>query len=386
MAENQIVEIVVGILAGTAGAFTLGALSAAITIRRRVGLFARIKHERSSTPPAWLMTFSPAERSAHKQRDKAMRQLLASVHAEAKAFQDRTLAQLVAASAVLFGALVVTALGVTLWRDSNFIHFASSSFDLAALIVSFSAFRRSGRYRTAWLRRRAVAEFLRQWLTVDYLLTSPGPALTHRVECLLAEWESAITQDPQTLLASTGVLARKRIADLGLAVAEADPSDDDLRSYWSVRPHRQARWFEDSLERLERSHHNRGRFMACTFVVAAIAGCVKLVALTAHNDVVANAALFIFLICVGLAGASSSAYLGQNQRSLKHRYSQQLRAIEHWQDSSKQDGLAARLSGNASVRISEIVRDICAFERLMMVELLDWMAITTDDAMELAAS
>ncbi|MFO0155080.1 MAG: hypothetical protein ACK530_03350 [Alphaproteobacteria bacterium] len=385
MAEAQIAEIVVGMLVGTAGACTLGALSGTITLRRRASKFARIKHERTS-PPAWLMIFDAPARPGQEQRDEAMRQLLASVHSVAKALQDRTLAQLIAASATLLGAFVMTALSVTLWSESAFVHFASASFDLVALIVSFFAFRRSGRYRKAWLRQRVVAELLRQWLNVDYLLTSPEPALTHRVDGLLAEWEGAIALDTDAFLPSVAALVQMRVDALSAAVASSNPSDRDLQTYWSVRPQRQVRWFEDSLRRLEHSHDFRGRFMAWTFTVAGIAGIVKLVALMAGNEVAANTGLFIFITCVGLAGASSSAYLGQNQRSLKHRYFQQLRAIEQWQNMSRHDGLAARLSGDAAVQMDKIVRDIRAFEQLMMVELLDWLAITTDDAMELAAS
>jgi hypothetical protein len=117
-----------------------------------------------------------------------------------------------------------------------------------------------------------------------------------------------------------------------------------------------------------------------------VAGCVKLLALLLDYEIVAEAALFVLLVCIGLAGASSSAYLGQNQRSLKHRYAQQLRAIEEWVRTSSDTGLAAQLAGGGATSRDALIRDIRAFEFLMVIELVGWLSISTDDAMELAAS
>lgn len=386
MAEAQIFDIVAGILTGTAAAFAAGGFSAAVTLRRRQRAFERIKREQPELP-AWLPKLDLPPRSKEdKRRDEAMQELLASVHREAKAFQDQTLAQLVATSATLLGAFVGTALSVTLWRSSEFVHFASAAFDVVAVIYAFLAFRRSGHYRAAWLRQRCVAELLRQWFNVEYVLAPSEPALTAHVENLLKTWDAALKSKPGALMDSATSLAHARVAELAATLQTSDLSHNVLRTYWVVRPQRQVRWFLSSLERLERSHHIRGIYMAWTFIGAAVAGCVKLLALLFHLESVANIALFGLLVCIGLAGASSSAYLGQNQRSLKHRYAQQLRAIEEWTRGSAEDGLVRHLTGAGTVPQAAIVRDIRAFEFLMAVEMLDWVSISSDDAMELAAS
>jgi len=56
-----------------------------------------------------------------------------------------------------------------------------------------------------------------------------------------------------------------------------------------------------------------------------------------------------------------------------------------WIEASQTNRVIACLSGSR-VSVSYLVRDIVAFERLMLMELLDWLAISTGDAMELAQS
>jgi hypothetical protein len=262
----------------------------------------------------------------------------------------------------------------------------SAAFDVVALAYSFFAFRLSGRYRTAWLRQRAITELLRQWLTVEYIFMPPESALTAHVEALLAGWEGAVAKVSATLIESVATVAFSRIDELSVALAASDLSENALRAYYIARPQRQARWFATSLERLSRSHHLRKSFMAAAFFGAAIAACVKFMALLLHNEELSQVSLLVLLVCVGLAGASSSAYLGQNQRSLKHRYHQQLRSIESWIKQSELDGLVARIQRQDISASINVIRDVRAFEQLMVIELLDWLAISTDDAMELAPS
>jgi hypothetical protein len=386
LADPSLSDIVLSILAGSIGAFSTGALSSSFALYRRTRTFEKLK-ESEQKLPSWFREIEATERSLKvRQRDVAMRDVLALIHREAKALQDRTFSQLVATSATLLGAFVVTALSLTLWRDSLQLHIASAAFDVVALIYAFIAYRRSGRFRTAWLRRRAVAELLRQWLSVEYLLAPAKPALTEHVDTLVAAWDASIERTPTSLIESVAALAHARVDELTATLENSHLSEASLRSYFAARPQRQVRWFTKSFERLEHGHRFRKTFMAGTFVTAAVAALVKLSALLIHNEGLAHIAVLILLVCIGLAGASSSSYLGQNQRSLKHRYAQQLRAIEEWVRNSTRDGIVAHLTGNVTVPKGAIVNDIRAFEQLMVVELLDWLAISTDDAMELAPS
>ena len=91
---------------------------------------------------------------------------------------------------------------------------------------------------------------------------------------------------------------------------------------------------------------------------------------------------------IGLSSTLTGLYLNQNARSLLHRYRTQERRIEQWL--ANYDQLLSKL-GNAKGEVDHtilapVVREILAFEDLMVDELIDWIAITEDDVMELSPS
>lgn len=80
-------------------------------------------------------------------------------------------------------------------------------------------------------------------------------------------------------------------------------------------------------------------------------------------------------------------YLGHNTRGVLHRYRAQNRSIESWferyQDVIKMACSDGDLTSAQAARTAEAVM---SFESLMMTELVDWLAISTADGMDLGLS
>ncbi len=372
-------------LAGATTAPVVGAVSASIAVRVRTFIFTRQKQDPPPLPD-WLPVFPTGLRAdGEEKRDNSMREELKLVHARANVQQDRSFGQLIATSMVLLTAFIITTFGVTVAHSSAWLHFYSAALDIVALTIAFFAYRRSGANRAEWLRQRAVAELLRQWLTVEYLLAPMESAITARIAGLVSRFERAISGNADKLIEEVSAIGRARLEEIATALGPLELSRDALGTYYVARPLRQVDWFQTSLARIEKSHHRRARLIGATFFGAILAACAKLAALLSHLEGLADVAMIVLLVLIGLSGASSSAYLGQNQRSLKHRYAQQLQAIKTWVEASRAGGVVARLN-DAATPSTALVGDIVAFERLMIVELLDWLAISIDDAMELAPS
>ena len=385
MSEIAASEIVLAMLVGATSALVVGAATASVAVRVRAFIFTRQKQDPPPLPD-WLPVFPAGLHTAGKEkRDNAIREELKLVHARAKAFQDRSFGQLIATSIVLLTAFIVTAFGVTVARSSAWLHFYSAALDIIALTFAFFAYRRSGANRAEWLRQRAVTELLRQWLTVEYLLAPRESAIAARFAGLISRFESAISGCSDKLIEEVSEIAKGRIKEMATTLGPLEFSRDALGVYYVTRPLRQVDWFQTSLARIKKTHHRRARLIKASFFGAVLAACAKLAALLFHLEALADVAMIVLLILIGLSGASSSSYLGQNQRSLKHRYTQQLQAIKTWVEASRVGGVVARLN-DASTPSTLLVGDIIAFEQLMIVELLDWLAISIDDAMELAPS
>ncbi|CAN5370235.1 hypothetical protein BH10PSE4_BH10PSE4_16510 [soil metagenome] len=373
------------IAAGLAVAPLLTGLSMGLTLRRRRGVYTRAKRD-PVAPDFDLPSIPPGARTAEEQTlAGALYQLLQAEHNAAKALQDQTVAYLVAASVTLLAAFVASILGVTALKHVETFHLFAAGLDMAALAAVLWAFLRSGQYRARWIRQRVLTELLRQWAALDFVLIPDAKSFTVRYDAFRKRAADALQAEYDPLEAAV-VFGTERVREIRAAIqGQTALPVDAVRYYLNRRPFRQAHWFATSAARLEGAHDRRQGLMLTLYVIAALAAVVKLVGLLVSSHATADWATLFLLVSVGLAGASTSTYFSQNQRSLRHRYEAHLRALEDWFDAHAEVWSDIRqtspLGGPAAIRFAHAV---ASFESMMVIELIDWIAVTTDDVMEIA--
>lgn len=129
-------------------------------------------------------------------------------------------------------------------------------------------------------------------------------------------------------------------------------------------------------------------------------------------------ATLAILVMIGLSVAISALYLNQNNRSLSHRYSAQIRSIDDWLvrhsallssiSTSYDQTVAKTLPEGSDQRVSDnpgaveletgralriddeakadLIAQMLIFEDLMAEELLDFLSISEHDALEISAA
>jgi hypothetical protein len=364
-------------------------IAALLAIRLRGPRFRRAKL--APTLPPYVLPDIPVPRRTEKDasQDTALYHLIHAEHERAKSLQDWCVAYLVSSSATLFVAFLVSAGAATILARSGVFHLYSAALDVAALGLVVSTFMKSDRLRADWIRQRALTEFLRQWTLTDFVLVTSTETVTPRYEAFERRVRKALAPDRGDLMDAVVTFSDVRLQEIlaGLEGLQAIPIEA-LRFYLARRPIRQARWYSASAARISRQHSTRRVIMLGLFALALLAAVVKFTALLVNHSgegPLANGAIFTLLLFIGLAAASTSAYLGQNLRSIRHRYRAQLRAIEDWFGArSIIADLASGFEAVGAENIPLIAEAVTAFESLMVTELVDWIAITTDDAMELA--
>jgi hypothetical protein len=370
-------------IGGLAAAPLLTSLGIRAAVQTRRRLHQRAKLER---PVLSIPSISPVVRTADQSvADRAVYELVQVEHDLSKTLQDKTVATLIGASCALLAAFVTAVASVTAFPTSEPLHLFAAAFDVSALATTAVTYRRSGEWRATWIRQRIVTEFFRQWSTVDYPLIAADTGLSQRTDTLSRNVRSALDDDKDDGLDAVLRLGKERLAEIHAAILRSTAvSTEDLRYYLSRRPIRQAYWFATSIKRLDGQDSRRQHLLATLFVVALGGALVKTacILLSIHEGV--TWATLAVLISIGIAGASTSMYIGQNQRSLHHRYTAQLRAIEDWFDRHTQ--LLSRADMSVPLRgkdLRALADAVVQFEEPMIVELADWIGITVDDAMEL---
>jgi hypothetical protein len=151
-------------------------------------------------------------------------------------------------------------------------------------------------------------------------------------------------------------------------------------TYIGERARRQLRWFKTSINRLHANHERREGLLRFVFIACAIVAFAKLsLALPAFHVSPAAKSWILAALFIGAAWASAytAFYLSNNQRSLFHRYTTQVRQIREWL--RRCDTVTTTSPFDAE----EARRQIIWFEALMAGELVDWVRITRHDSMEL---
>ena len=189
--------------------------------------------------------------------------------------------------------------------------------------------------------------------------------------------------------------------------------------HFKKRPKAQGQWFPRAHARLSEHGSWRGWLLFWIFMVTTVLAAVKtalLFDLFPHDWASIKPILtFSMLVMIGISAAISALYLNQNNRSLTHRYSAQIRQIDAWLELYRPVlGAAERLLQEANreavKRLSEpegsdqnpSAREgaalalvptemwsatlplILQFEDLMIEELLDFISISEHDVLEIS--
>jgi len=380
-------------IAAPAGAISppiFAALAAAIAAKMRARRFRKFKAAHVPLPDFLPDLSDPPRTLAEARLDGAMYESIQSEHNLAKSLQDRAFASLVAGSAGLLVAFLITTAAATLLAASEAGHVFSAAADASALLLVAWTFRRSARARAQWLRQRSRVELVRQWVAVEPLIYADANGNTARLSAFEARVSAALDTGGRDLHANVAALAEQRVAEIEAEITNNNAlKAKDLHRYLVTRPVRQVRWFSTSYNRIGQQHELRRLFMLGLFAIASLAAMVKLVSIVTmgphHAHSLASVATFVLLVSIGLATALTSAFIGQSLRSIRHRYAMQMESFRRWFKRNRALADVAQSSVDLSEsQRSQIAASVAQFESLMLTELLDWITITGDDAMELA--
>jgi hypothetical protein len=378
------------ILAGVATAVLAGFVAMAVATALR-----RIRYTKAKVAPVRVSFLDrypapPISRTdEEKARDATLYELTQKEHTRAKKLQDASIANLAGASVMLCVAFIGAAVSSSVLAHNEWFHLYSSALDVAALLMVPVLFRRYGKAHKEWTQRRSVTEFLRQWALTDSILLAPTD-LTKDYSEFASRVSAKLKGNADELMEAVSQLGKARLDQMDQALRGLSVLPVERWCFYLVRrPYRQAHWFATSLKRIDHQHHRRHTMMFVLFLSATLAALIKLGFLFAgvHEEVeaVTHWATLAMLVSIGFAAASTSVLAGQNLRSVKHRYAAQLRAIEAWfATHARAIGLAQQAGPIASADLGSIAAAVVDFERMAIVEHIDWLAVTSEDVMELA--
>ena len=145
-------------------------------------------------------------------------------------------------------------------------------------------------------------------------------------------------------------------------------------------------WFADSNSRLRHIAARRNILLLSLYCIAAGLAVAQLAFPLFYREHPPVYLPPLLLIITGMSAAMTAYYINQNARSLIHRYSTQQRRLTEWleafNDRWKFDTLPSMKIAAAA---KDEMRDrILQFEDLMIEEIVDWVHVTSHDAIELA--
>jgi hypothetical protein len=105
-----------------------------------------------------------------------------------------------------------------------------------------------------------------------------------------------------------------------------------------------------------------------------------------HNSELSACLRPPLLIAAGMSAAMTAYYINQNSRSLIHRYNTQKRMAARWLTAfGNRWNFATLPTAIINPSTKDIRAQILLFEELMIEEVIDWVNITSHDAIELAS-
>jgi hypothetical protein len=264
--------------------------------------------------------------------------------------------------------------------------------DALALLFVLVLFFHGSITRRPWIKGRVGTELLRQYQILSVVF--PSAVSTTPADDLKTEFDTEASR------VATGVQDGS-ITDIGARIerfwstrkasiesatlTEADLSAEALLVYLQRRARRQLGWFIDSKARLERIAERRNTMLLSLYSIAVALAVIKLV-LFLYGGHSPAYLLRLLLIVTGMSAAMTAYYINQNSRSLIHRYNTQQRSATGWLVAFNDRWNFAALPSATIIPSTknDIRAQILRFEDLMIEELIDWIHITSRDAIELA--
>jgi hypothetical protein len=308
-------------------------------------------------------------------------------------------------------ALGTLALSSTILRNNtNFESYAAVT-EVACLVVAFQQWWSARLANHSWVATRTKAELLRQWTFLSTLFGRPTESADEaqkEFDAKAAEidarvlggqpkgwrqWLAALAKPAEvpgeTIESRIWTYWDKVRGEYAATTQVPDLTLNDLNYYLSRRPVRQLAWFRLSQLRLQRSARIREFAMAALFILSIIlaagkaalvfnsSGLAELERATGSGQRLVEYITFGLLAVTMLSTALTTLYLSRNDRSLSHRYATQERRIEEWLRRVARPGA----DGGRQQKMKD---EALEFERLMVDELVDWIHISSHDAIELA--
>ena len=335
--------------------------------------------------------------SIAEDRRKSLSSSLDKAHRAANAAQTNYYNAVVRSAACLVLAFLALAFGTLRqedWHerlDWESVELLLNWVDVIAIVFVLILFFYGHTACQIWITTRVHAELLRQFQFLCMVFPnaiSPRPGDLKTQFDVEADEVAARVQDGS----NTAIVARierfwstRKASIERYMLTEADFTADALLVYLKRRVRRQLGWFIDSKARLERIAEGRGTVLQILYWITAGLAVTKLVLFACARHSPAYL-LPLLLIITGMSAAMTAYYINQNSRSLVHRYNTQQRFItgwlmrfnERWNFTS-----LPSLTIDAAAK-NDMRAEILHFEDLMIEELIDWIHITSHDAIELA--
>lgn len=280
-------------------------------------------------------------------------------------------------------ALLALIFGLALPKSQHWYATFFAAIEALAFVYVLQQFRKGRHVNAAWVDARIRSEIVRQ----AGMVMAANAAAEGRTELDSNEqtkWEkiarSGTSKEMPKTIELSDHLEKLWINNHDLLAGYvANLTSDAFQAYLSERARRQIRWFRTSIKRLSDNHHLREHLLRLVFIGCTIIAFVKLslsIPIVTAPPQAKSVVLVVLLIGAVWASAYTGFYLGNNQRSLYHRYNVQVRQIRDW---------LRECEKTQSLDPAAMQRNVMWFETLMNDELIDWVRITDHDSMELTS-
>jgi hypothetical protein len=263
--------------------------------------------------------------------------------------------------------------------------------EVIALLFVLGLFLHGHMNRRPWIRGRIGTELLRQYQLLSIVF--PNASSTTLTRDLKAQFDAEADLVAKSVLRGPikDIVARiegfwktRRATIESYTLTDSDLTVDAVLVYLQRRARRQLGWFTDSKARLEHIAKRRTIVLVSLYCVAVGLAVLKHVLLLDDGQMRAYLVPPL-LITTGMSAAMTAYYINQNSRSLVHRYNTQKRIASRWLAAFK-DRLTFAALPSATIKPSmknDIRAQILLFEDLMIEEAIDWVHISSHDAIEL---
>jgi hypothetical protein len=336
--------------------------------------------------------------STAEARRKSLSPFLDKSHKHASVAQTKYYNAVVRSAGCLVLAFLSLAFGTLrpedwpAWLDWPFLELVLNWIDVIAILFVLILFLYGRRACRPWIAGRAGAELIRQYQFLSLVFPSaislrPDDDLKTTFDIEVGLIAASVQNGSLTDIATRieRFWSTRRASIESRSLTDADLTADGLVVYLERRARRQLGWFADSKGRLEHIAERRNIVLLSLYYITAGLAVIRHVLFLRgeHSQAYLEPLL---LIATGMSAAMTAHYINLNSRSLIHRYSAQQRFITSWLATFNKRWKFVNLP---SLNIDNPAKNdmraqILRFEDLMIEELIDWIHITSHDAIELA--